>query len=95
MGYSLQKEAGAKQRGRGARQKSMPLRGNQDLRRRWLLRRECPSPARQRRGLKGEEGAVGVRPVPAGRHPEEATEPGGSFSLASSPRIKPRAEVPD
>lgn len=57
----------------------MPPGENQGLRRRRLLRRE-------RRGLKGEEGAVGGRAVPAGRHQEAATEPGGSFSLVSSPR---------
>lgn len=69
----------------------MPPGENQGLRRRWLLLR------RERRGLKGEEGAVGGRAVPAGRHQGAATEPGGSFSLVSLPRESrspvPRTEV--
>ena len=72
---------------RRARQKSMPPGENQGLRRRWLLLR------RERRGLKGEEGAVGGRAVPAGRHQGAATEPGGSFSLVSLPR-ESRSPVP-
>lgn len=97
MGYSLQKEAEATQRGR-----EEPGRGACHLRKtrtrggggQWLLQRECPSPAHQRRGLSGE---VRGRPAPAGRHRgqslnQEAAS-AGPVHLESSKGPVPRVEV--
>lgn len=100
MGSSLQKEADATQGGRKepGRRACHP----REIRHRagggqCLLRRECPSLARQRRCLKREDGEVGGRAAPAGRRLGAAPEPRGSPSLAGSPRTKqgsvPRVEV--
>lgn len=92
MGYSLQKEAEATQGGRKEPGRKACHPGeirDQGGGGRWLLRRECPSLAQQRRCLKGEEGEAGGRPEPSGRHQGAATEPRGSLSLVHPGPVHP------